>query len=153
MTPARAETRRSGPRGSAGSRTHRTEPSGRARPVAWFEIVGKHGEGLRAFYSQLFGWETVEVAPGADYGVMDAAAHGIGGGIGSRAGGHVTVFIEVDDLEGTLQRAERLGGKTIAGPTTFPDKRPSARGRGSVTFAYFEDPEGHIIGLSNGIVR
>jgi len=58
----------------------------RPRPVAWFEIVGKDSENLRSFYSDLFGWETVEVAPGAEYGVMDAAPHGIGGGEGC---GHI----------------------------------------------------------------
>jgi predicted enzyme related to lactoylglutathione lyase len=84
---------------------------------------------------------------------MDAAPHGIGGGIGSREDGHVTVFIEVDNLEETLRRAGELGGRRIADPMTFPDKRPSARGRGSVKFAYFADPEGHTIGLCRGIVR
>jgi predicted enzyme related to lactoylglutathione lyase len=90
------------------------------------------------------------------YGVMDAAAHGIGGGIGTSpkgGAGHVTFFMEVDDLEATLREAERLGGKTIATPATFPDRRPSARGKGSVTFAYFADPEGHVVGLCKGIVR
>ena len=125
------------------------------RPVAWFEIVGANGEGLRSFYSRLFGWETTEVAPGTKYGVMDAAPHGVGGGVGpsQKGPGHVTVFVEVDDLEEALENAERLGGKTIAGPIQFPDKRPSARGKGSVSFAYFADPEGHLIGLCHGIVR
>ena len=48
---------------------------------------------------------------------------------------------------------ERRAGKRIADPITFPDKRPSARGRESVNFAYFADPEGHVIGLCKGIVR
>jgi hypothetical protein len=63
---------------------------------------------------------------------MDAASQGIGGGIGpsQKGSGHVTT-------------------STI----TFPDKRPSARGQGSVKFAYFADPEGHVIGLCSGIVR
>ena len=124
-------------------------------PVAWFEVLGKDGKRLRSFYSELFGWRTADVAPGADYGVTDAAEHGIGGGIGSHNGdpGHVTFFVEVDDLDETLRFVERLGGKTIAKPMTFPDRRPSAHGRGSVTFAYFADPEGHIVGLCKGIVR
>jgi uncharacterized protein len=133
----------------------KAKSSGGPLPVAWFEIVGKDGERLRSFYSRLFGWETAEVAPGTQYGVMDAAPQGIGGGVGpSQQGpGHVTVFVEVDDLEEALQKAERLGGKTIAGPIQFPDKRPSAQGKGSVSFAYFVDPEGHLIGLCRGIVR
>jgi predicted enzyme related to lactoylglutathione lyase len=119
------------------------------------EVVGKDGERLNCFFSDLFGWETAEVAPGSHYGVMDASPHGIGGGIGpSQQGpGHVTFFVEVENLEATLRDVERLGGKRIAGPINFPDKRPSAGGRGSVNFAYFADPEGHVIGLCKGIVR
>ena len=125
------------------------------RPVAWFEIVGKDGELLRTFHSRLFGWQTAEVAPGSNYGVMDAAPQGIGGGIGpsQRGTGHVTVFIEVDDIEATLRSVEKLGGTAIAKEMTFPDQRPSARGQGSVRFAYFADPDGHVVGLCNGIVR
>jgi predicted enzyme related to lactoylglutathione lyase len=59
----------------------------------------------------------------------------------------------VDDLDATLKDAERLGGKKVAGPIEFPDKRPSPHGRGSVRFAYFADPEGHVISLCQGIVR
>jgi uncharacterized protein len=125
------------------------------RPVVWFEVVGKDGKRLGSFFSDLFGWETAEVAPGSHYGVMDASPHGIGGGIGpsQKGPGHVTFFVEVDDLEAALRNVERLGGKRITGPITLPDKRPSARGRGSVNFAYFADPEGHVIGLCKGIVR
>jgi predicted enzyme related to lactoylglutathione lyase len=133
--------------------THSVEQ--KAKPVAWVEVVGKDGKRLRSFYSELFGWSTADVAPGADYGVMDAAGHGVGGGIGSRpngGAGQVTFFIEVDDVDAALHDAERLGGKTITEPVTFPDKRPSARGKGSVTFAYFADPEGHVVGLCKGIV-
>ena len=74
--------------------------SGAGRPVAWMEVVGKDGERLNCFFSDLFGWETAEVAPASHYGVMDASPHGIGGGIGpSQQGpGHVTFFVEVENL-------------------------------------------------------
>jgi predicted enzyme related to lactoylglutathione lyase len=88
---------------------------GGGRPVAWFEVVGKDGERLRSFFSYLFRWETAEVAPGLHYGVMDASPHGIGGGIGpsQKGPGHVTFFVEVDDLEATIQDVERLGGNNL----------------------------------------
>ncbi len=127
-----------------------------ARPVAWFEIAGKDGTRLRSFYAHLFGWKAFDVAPGADFGVTDRPTEGIGGGIGAIPDvgqGHVTFFVEVLDLEGTLREVERLGGKTISRPRTFPDMRPSSAGRGTVTFAYFADPEGHVVGLCSGIVR
>lgn len=65
----------------------------------------------------------------------------------------MTVFVEVDDREEALKNAERLRGRTIADPAEFPDKRPSAHGKGAVKFAYFADPKGHVIGLRRGIVR
>ena len=87
-------------------------------------------------------------------GGQDAAPHGIGGGVGpSQQGpGHVTVFVEVDDLEETLRNAEHLG-QDCCRAYPVSGQRPSAQGKGSVSFAYFADPEGHIIGLCRGIVR
>lgn len=86
---------------------------------------------------------------------MEASVKGIGGGVGpsQRGAGHVTVLVEVDDLDATLKDAERLRGKKIAGPITFPDKWPSAGGPRVRELAYFADPEGRVIGLCQGIVR
>ena len=40
--------------------------------------------------------------------MMDAVSQGIGGATGPRqkGPGHVTTFVEVDDLEGTLRKVE-----------------------------------------------
>jgi uncharacterized protein len=124
--------------------------------VAWFKITGQDGARLRSFYGQLFGWKTNDVAPAADYGVTDSPERGIGGAIGAAPKGSpglATFFIQVDDLEASLREAERLGGKIIEGPRSFPDKRPASRGHGTVTFAYFTDPEGHVLGLCSGILK
>jgi predicted enzyme related to lactoylglutathione lyase len=51
--------------------------------VTWFEVTGNDAARLRAFYADVFGWRAADVARGASYGVMDAIAHGIGGGIGT----------------------------------------------------------------------
>jgi len=106
--------------------------SGAGRPVAWMEVVGKDGERLNCFFSDLFGWETAEVAPGSHYGVMDASPHGIGGGIGkSQQGpGHVTFFVEVEDLEATLRDVERLGGKRSPDRSIFRTSGPRQAGEG-----------------------
>ena len=77
-------------------------------PVVWFEVVSKDGERVNASFSDLFGWETTKVAPGSHDGVMDANPHGIGRS--QQGPGHVTFFVEVDDLENT-SRGRGLGGK------------------------------------------
>jgi uncharacterized protein len=116
--------------------------------VAWFEVVGKDGAGLRGFYGKLFDWQIHESDPGMDYGLVAAADKGIGGGIGRSpdgGAGHVTFYVEVDDPAAYLAKAEALGGTTIAPPMEVPGY--------NLTFAFFADPEGHVIGLSKGVVR
>lgn len=117
-------------------------------PVVWFEVVGNDGDKLRRFYGDLFGWKIDGATDDMDYGLVPAAKGGIGGGVGkSQDGGpgHVTFFVEVDDPADYLAKAERLGGKTVVPPTEIPSY--------NMTFAYFVDPQGHLIGLSKGAVQ
>jgi len=117
------------------------------RPVvAWFEVMGNDGPRLQQFYGDLFDWKIQDVGDG--YGTVDASEKGIGGGIGrSQDGGkgHVMFYVEVDDPAAYLNKVEKLGGRTIAPPVTLEQF--------GLTFAFFADPEGHIIGLSKGAVR
>jgi uncharacterized protein len=116
--------------------------------VVWFEVVGKDGAGLRKFYTDLFGWKIDGATDDMDYGLVPAGSGGIGGGVGtSQDGGtgHVTFFVEVDDPKAYLAKAEKLGGKTVVPPTEIPAY--------NLTFAYFVDPQGHLIGLSKGAVQ
>jgi uncharacterized protein len=118
-----------------------------AKPVVWFEVVGKDGPALQHFYSKLFDWQVADAGDGSGYGLVSAAEKGIGGGIGpSQDGGagHVTFYVEVDDPAAVLARAEKLGGRTIMPPMELPQFH--------LTFALMVDPEGHLIGLSKGAV-
>ncbi len=120
----------------------------KAPSVAWFEVVGKDGAKLRRFFSSLFGWQIADSGSGMDYGLVTATNGGIGGGIGRSADGgdgFVTFYVEVDDPAAYLAKAEKLGGKTVVPPTEIPSF--------NLTFAYFTDPEGHLIGLSKGAVQ
>jgi predicted enzyme related to lactoylglutathione lyase len=117
-------------------------------PVVWFEVVGKDGDRLRKFYTDLFGWKIDGAAGDADYGLVQARNGGIGGGVGKSqdgGSGHVTFFVEVDDPAAYLEKAEKLGGTTVVPPTEVPSY--------NLTFAYFVDPQGHLIGLSKGVAQ
>jgi len=105
-----------------------------ANPVVHFEILGRD-----LFYGDLFGWE-LNVLDQMNYALVEAGERGIGGGIGKtdEGAGHVTFYIEVDDPQAYLDRAERLGGTTIMPVTVIPDM---------VTFALVADPEGHVVGV------
>ena len=109
-----------------------------ANEVAWAEVVGKDGEKLKGFYSDLFSWN-VEQAPGGMPYWMHSTEGGVGAGIGdSQDGqGHVTFYVGVDDPQAALEKAEQLGGKTVV-PVTEMEM---------VTFAQFADPEGNIVGI------
>jgi uncharacterized protein len=114
--------------------------------VGWFEITGKDGPALQQFYSGLFDWEVSDASGG--YGLVAAGEKGIAGGIGASADGGdggVTFYVEVDDRAEFLEKAEKLGGRTVVPPTELP-----AFG---LTFAFFADPEGHVVGLSKGAVQ
>jgi uncharacterized protein len=111
------------------------------QPVVHFEVIGKDGEKLHRYYSDLFGWEMDTDNP-LKYGVVSGA--GIGGGVGAGPTpdypGHVTFYVEVPDVEAALAEAERLGGTRVFGP----DKVPGTE----IELGQFTDPEGHMIGLT-----
>ncbi|MDP8910992.1 MAG: VOC family protein [Actinomycetota bacterium] len=115
-------------------------------PVVHFEVVGKDGEKLRQYYSELFGWQ-IDANNPMKYGMVaregntDADGVGIGGGVGQGPGGyegHVTFYVGVPDVEEALAKAESLGGTRIMGPEDI---------MGQVILGQFKDPEGHLIGV------
>jgi predicted enzyme related to lactoylglutathione lyase len=116
------------------------------QPVVHFEVIGKDGDKLRSYYSELFGWEIDSNNP-MNYGTIARDGNtrpdgaGIGGGVaGGPEGyeGHVTFYVEVPDIEASLQKAESLGGSRIFGPDEVFE---------GLELGQFTDPEGHIIGL------
>ena len=115
--------------------------------VGWFEVTGKDGAALQRFYSGLFDWDIQDSGGGSGYGLVSAGDKGIGGGIGAAqdGSGGVTFYVEVDDPAAYLAKAEKLGGKTVVPPSEIPEY--------GLTFAFFADPEGHLVGLSKGAMQ
>jgi predicted enzyme related to lactoylglutathione lyase len=131
------------------------------QPIVHFEVLGKNGPKLRDYYSSLFGWDFTHPTGDGDgaggeppegppmfYEVTGREGNtlpdgtGIGGGIGTAPDGydgHLTFYVEVDDIEAALEKAEDLGGKRMMGPDEILG--------GRMTIAQFTDPEGHVIGL------
>lgn len=108
-------------------------------PTMWFEVCGKDHEAMKSFYSGLFDWQLTDMEE-MPYSTVAANGQGIPGGIGVAAegqDGHVTFYVEVDDLEASLAKAESLGGKRTLEPTDIPTGQ----------IALFTDPEGHLVGL------
>jgi predicted enzyme related to lactoylglutathione lyase len=107
--------------------------------VSWFEVSGQDGAKLQKFYGDLFDWK-IDAGNPMNYGMVEGADGGIGGGIGqSQNGGtQVTFYVTVDDLEAYLAKAEQLGGRTVVPVTEIPNM---------VTFAQIADPEGNVVGI------
>ena len=102
-----------------------------APKVTWWEVIGQDGKKLQEFYGNLFEWK-VDANNPMSYGMVDAEQTGVGGGIATGQGGqsHVTVYVEVDDLQATLDKAESLGGKTIQAPMVRPGRPDDRYARG-----------------------
>jgi predicted enzyme related to lactoylglutathione lyase len=117
------------------------------RPVVHFEVIGKDGEKLRSFFSDLFDWK-IDANNPVGYGLVARESNegpdgenGIGGGVGQGPegyDGHATFYVAVPDVEAALAKAEELGGTRTMGPV---EPMPG------VVVGMFEDPEGHPIGL------
>jgi predicted enzyme related to lactoylglutathione lyase len=117
--------------------------------VVHFEVIGRDGEKLQRYYSELFGWE-IDANNPLNYGSVaregntNADGIGIGGGVASgpspEYAGHVTFYVEVPDVEVALAKAESLGGTRVFGPGKVPGTE--------IELGQFTDPEGHLIGLT-----
>ena len=116
------------------------------QPVVHFEVIGKDGDKLRSYYSELFGWE-IDADNAMKYGIvarednLNSDGVGIGGGVGGGPegyDGHVTFYVQVPDVEEALARAESLGGSRMMGPDDVME---------GLVIGLFTDPEGHVIGV------
>jgi predicted enzyme related to lactoylglutathione lyase len=107
-------------------------------PVVRFEVgAAEHGL-LVEFYGKLFGWGMEAIAD--SYTLVDTrAGRGLSGGVGRSSTGDpwATFYVEVDDLQATLDRAEALGGRTVVPVLELP----------GMAFAMFDDPDGLLVGL------
>jgi predicted enzyme related to lactoylglutathione lyase len=114
-----------------------------ANKIVHAEVVGKNGPALQKFYGELFDWKQNTDLPGG-YAMTDSAESGIVLGTGPAPDGStgwVTFYVTVPDIDATLARSESLGGRTV-----MPKFSPAP----DTTLAMVADPEGHVIGLSQG---
>lgn len=107
------------------------------RPVVHFEIGCRDLGKTKTFYSQLFDWQ---IDDGPASMINTATPEGIQGHItslGHEPHNYVTVYVQVDDLKAALEKATKLGGKTLVPPIAIPTGH----------FAWIADPEGNMIAL------
>jgi hypothetical protein len=112
-----------------------------AHEIVHWELMGPDGDALAGFYEGLFGWSS-EGVPGFDgYNLVAAEHAGIGGAVGEgseQMPAYLTIYVQVDDVEAHLAKAESAGAKTVLPKTVVP---------GMVTFGLFADPAGNVVGV------
>lgn len=109
--------------------------------LAHFEIAGRDGEALEAFYSGLFGWSVERRdAGGFPYGdLKDAADGGVTGGVRHEPEGEpeIVLYVSVPDVDAAFRKAQEMGAGVRIPPMEA----------GDVRFALVTDPEGNPLGL------
>ncbi|MCB9465158.1 MAG: VOC family protein [Candidatus Eisenbacteria bacterium] len=112
-------------------------------PVIWWEINAKDGERLTEFYREVFEWDC-PLDEGSGIWEVDSTggrSGAISGGIFTGKGRlpyHRCLYVEVEDIEEMTRRVVANGLPILQGPFEVG---------GGTQLAFFQDPEGHMIGL------
>ena len=111
---------------------------------SWNELMTTDVEGATNFYGTLFGWQ-YEAFPMGEmtYHVIRSGNDETGGimPMPPQAVDHPPawgIYVTVDNVDATVQRAEELGGKIHQPPTDIP---------GVGRFAVLQDPQGAYISV------
>lgn len=123
-------------------------------PVVHFEIGCKDNAKTAGFYSKLLGWNMQAYGPASMIDTGNCTNDGKVAGppninghinsLGHEPHNYCVVYAMVDDLEGTIKKAQELGGSPLVPPQEVP---------GMGHFAWIKDPEGTIFGLWKAMQR
>ena len=107
--------------------------------IVHFEIGCRDREKTGEFFGKLFDWKMEE--RDGDPPITKIETGGKVNGhivsLGHEPHNYSLIYVHVESVEASIQKAIELGGKHVAGPVCFPVGR----------FACIADPEGNNIGL------
>ena len=110
-------------------------------PIVHLELSAKDPKAAGKFYEQLFGWK-IEADDNLQYVQFMREEGGIGGGFNpvdeNNPAGSVLAYVQTDDIEASLKKAESLGAKSLMPKSEIP---------GIGWFGIFMDPTGNRVGL------
>lgn len=116
-----------------------------ANPIVHWEIAGRDAAKLQEFYGGLFDWKINAMENMGGYRMVESGESGLTGGLmqteGDMPPNYVIFYVQVDDLQASLDSAVALGGTAVMPPAPIP---------GVGAFAIFADPEGNNIGMFKG---
>lgn len=103
--------------------------------------MGPDADVMKVFYSSIFDWE-FQSPPGFDnYHMTEAEDTGVAGAVGQgmeEMPAYAAIYVQVADIDATLEKIEESGGETVVPRTVIPD---------TVIFAMFHDPAGNLVAL------
>lgn len=110
--------------------------------IVHVEIPSTDLKKSKLFYESVFGWE-VSLESGMEGYALFRAGDGPGGGFDAtgkkKADGEIVLYIQVEDINATLEKIKKGEGKVAA------EKRDIGGGNG--WFALFRDPCDNLLGL------
>lgn len=112
------------------------------QPVVHFELWSENPSRAGDFYKTVFGWQIREI-PEMAYRLVDTGGSGgINGGIMTPQKGpwpdKLTFYIDVEDIEASLEKVQKAGGNVVVPKMEVP---------GVGWLALFSDPDERVIGL------
>lgn len=115
--------------------------------VVHFEIISPEADRLQRFFADVFDW-AIDTSNPMNYGMVNTGAkdYGIQGGIGAPGplgSGHITFYVEVDDVDEALAKAVEAGGAIV-----MPKMNIGGEPGQETILAQFTDPLGNRYGLS-----
>lgn len=123
------------------SNPERPEPGS----ITWTDLTVDHAEEVRDFYQAVVGWQPKPVNMG-DYDDFAMKAPGSGdsiAGICHARGENASlpaqwlIYIDVEDLDDSMEKCRQQGGEVIVGP----------RGGGGQRYCVIRDPAGAVAAL------
>lgn len=106
-------------------------------PVNYFEIGSPDPDASKAFYGGLFGWNVCEPSMPARYSMIDENRGGLWDTSEMGAGNWAIFYVQVEDVQGAIDRAQQLGA-TVVVPLID---------NGDIEFAHLADPLGNRFGI------
>lgn len=105
-------------------------------PIVHFEIGCRDRAQTQSFFNKLFDWQMQEAGPATMINTGGAVTGHITA-LGHDPYRYTIFYVQVDNVQASLDKAASLGGKMLVPPIDIP----------TGTFAWFADPEGNTIGL------
>jgi len=114
-------------------------------PVTQFQIISKAPEETARFYGALFGWNIDANNPMGYRRIDTGSPQGIQGGIWPappQSPDFVQLFIAVEDMKASVERAQQLGARVLIPPTQLPegDEMAVLQDPQSLTFGLWRKP-------------